>query len=162
MNVTNGDWVSQTEISDNAGNGGGGRGFDIKFTDCDIFGNNRWNMTKGDDAAGIKFGGGATSTPGVLLPPCKNITFRRCKIHDNNSHGLWTDWDVFDVEIDHCSIYANAWGAISAEVSAGTGFTTARSGTISAAPLSIGLGTAELNWQSCKSSIIEDNLFACY
>ena len=161
VNVTNGDWVSQTEISDNAGNGGGGRGFDIKFTDCDIFNNNRWDMSKTWDAAGIKFGGGAT--PGdTLIPPCKGIKFRRCKIHDNNGHAIWTDWDVFDVEVDHCSIYANAWGAISAEAVATYWVHHCQIGDNLRSTPNAWNGSAELNWQSCKKSIIEDNLFACY
>ena len=161
VNVTNGDWVSQTEISDNAGNGGGGRGFDIKFTDCDIFNNNRWDMSKTNDGAGVKFGGGAT--PGdILIPPCRDIIFRRCKIHDNNGHAIWTDWDVFDVEIDHCSIYANAWGAISAEACATYWIHHCQIGDNLRVAPSAWNGSAELNWQSCKKSIVEDNLFACY
>lgn len=140
-----------------------GAGWDMVFEDLIVRGNNRWNMNQTWDAAGIKLTGG--TTPGGLeppLPPRHNIVIRRCLIHANNCFGIWFDWNVFGVEVHHCSIFANAYPAISAEASALIHIHHCQIGdNVRVGRQSI-ITRGELNWQSTKKSLIEDNLIAAF
>ncbi len=169
IRMGNGTRVSRCTISDNGHVGilvgretNVNRARDTVIEDTTIAGNCRFNMNKTWDSGGIKYVGGAT--PGGLNPalfPARNNIVRRCVITANNGPGIWWDWDVFDGEIHHCSIFANHASGIVIEASATAHIHHNQIGDncTGSLPALISFRCCALGIQNSKKCVIEDNLF---
>ena len=160
IKLSPGMWVSQTEVSNNGHCGLNGRGYVILVTDCQVFGNGRWHLSATWDNSAIKMSGGQTPWISDPAPPpaARGNVIRRCLIHDNDGYGVWTDWDVDQLTVERCSIYANGWGALSFEASARPWVHHCQLGDNLRRTPDNWLGSAELNWQATKWGLFEDNL----
>jgi hypothetical protein len=169
LRMGNGTRVSRCTISDNGHVGilvgretNVNRARDTVIEDTTIAGNCRFNMNKTWDSGGIKYVGGAT--PGGLNPalnPARNNIVRRCLITANNGPGIWWDWDVFDGEIHHCSIFANHASGIVIEASATAHIHHNQIGDncTGSLPALISFRCCALGVQNSKKCVIEHNLF---
>ena len=93
--------------------------------------------------------------------PARNNIVRRCIITANNGPGIWWDWDVFDGEIHHCSIFANHASGIVIEASATAHIHHNQIGDncTGSLPALISFRCCALGVQNSKKCVIEHNLF---